>query len=193
MSNSQNPLEEVFHEPTAANAIYETVQRSWKGGAGIILPPDTCNWDACFAFYDRECSVALINEVMYQAVRTHANLLQVASLLTDGVSHDDMKESLHQRLTQKRSQIDENRMLEGSIKLVARMFAMINIDPLPSEVSGKRMLPWTYDSLQDTIHNHFDVAPEMDLDPEYDVIGADFTCHDIERLAGSSGADIQFG
>lgn len=80
---------------------------------------------------------------------------------------------------------DEKKMLDGSLKLATRIFAMISIGPLSSEISAKHSLPWNQGcSFPDAVHEYFSQPPDIEVDPENDVIGSDLTCYSIERMSG---------
>jgi hypothetical protein len=75
-------------------------------------------------------------------------------------------------------------MLDGSLKLATRIFAMISIGPLASEISAKHSLPWTQGTFSDAVHDYFNQPPHIELDSKDDVVSKDLTCHSIERMSG---------
>jgi hypothetical protein len=184
MSNLVTPLSEVLQNPTTPESRAEIVHRFWPDGASASLQPGNLDWDAYFAYYTRQCNAALVDEGKYLAARTHQDLLKIAHLLKHETTEDEVKQKIRQTLTQQRPPDDENKMIDGSIKLATRLFLMVNIGPLPSEVFGTLFLPWTRGSLQDAVHDYFNVAPEMVPVSENDVIRMDLTARNIDRISG---------
>ena len=184
MSTSNGPLDEVLQDPVTPQARMEIVQRLWRGGREASSKPAPFAWDAYFGYYTRECNAALTDEGAHLCSRTHRSLLQVAHLLEDAADEEEIRERLRQTLTTQRTRADEKKMLDGSLKLATRIFAMISIGPLSSEISAKHSLPWTQGTFTDAVHGYFNQPPDIELDPKEDVVSTHLVCHNIERMSG---------
>jgi hypothetical protein len=183
MSMPKSELSEALQDPVTPQARAEIVQHLWRNRTRTLSRHSDLDWDAYFAYYSRECNVALTDQGSHLSARTHRDLLKIAHLLEDEPTEDEIRERLRTTLTAPRCLADKKKMLDGSVKLAARVLAMVNIGPLPSEISGKLSLPWSQGSFQDAVHAYFNDPPEIDLDPKDDVIGTDLTCHTIERVS----------
>jgi hypothetical protein len=184
MTNSRPELSGALQDPVTSQVRFDIVNHLWRSRAGALSRHNEFDWDAYFAYYTRECTAALIDEGSHLSARSHQHLLNIAHLLEDESTEEETRRKLRQTLTTQRCSADEKKMLDGSIKLAARVLAMVSIGPLPSEISGKHSLPWHQGSFQDAVHSYFKDPPEIDLDPKDDIIGTDLTCHTIERVSG---------
>jgi hypothetical protein len=184
MSHHKSSLDEPLHEPITLDARTEIVLRLWRNRTSNTLSFENREWDAYFTYYTRECNLALVDQGIHVSNRTHRDLLTTAHLLEDEQTEDGVRQKLRQSLTQQRLPADEQRMLDGSIKLASRLVLMMNIGSSPSEISGKLALPWTKDSLRETIHDHFNDTTTATTNSNHDVFSTDLTCRNIERIAG---------
>ncbi|CAO2652016.1 Nn.00g002990.m01.CDS01 [Neocucurbitaria sp. VM-36] len=184
MSKLASPLDEVLQNPVAPQARSDVIHLLWRQQSTAPLRTDDCDWDAYFAYYTKECNAALNNGGIYLSARSHHDLSKIAHLLEDEPCEAEVRQKLRQTFTQQRSLADEKDMLDGSIRLAARLLAMIHIGPLPSEVSARLFVPWNQGSLQHAVHSYFSLPPEIDSDSEHDVIGMDLTCRNIDRISG---------
>ncbi|KAF1842936.1 uncharacterized protein K460DRAFT_291120 [Cucurbitaria berberidis CBS 394.84] len=184
MSSPNGPLYEVLQNPVTPQAQAEIVSYLWRDGVTAPSRSVHFDWTAYFAYYTKQCKAALVNEGLYLSARTHHDILTIARLLEDESTEEMIKQKLRQNLTQQRPQAEEDRMLDGSVKLATRLLAMVNIGPLASEISGRYFMNWDQGSLRDAVHRHFNILPEIDPDPKYSVIGTDLTCRNIDRISG---------
>ncbi|KAI4666198.1 uncharacterized protein J4E88_010493 [Alternaria novae-zelandiae] len=184
MATLYGPLDEVLQDAVSSQARAEIVQRLWRGRR--VQSPKIVHfaWDAYFGYYTRECNAALTDEGAHLCSRTHRSLLQVAHLLEDAADEGEIRERLRQTLKTQRTSADEKKMLDGSLKLATRIFAMISIGPLSSEISAKHSLPWDQGTFTDAVHEYFNQPPEIELDPNENVVSADLVCYNIERMSG---------
>lgn len=183
MSNPAGPIDEVLQCPATPQARAEIVHHLWRRRCGPSLRTNDCDWDAYFAYYTRECNAALVNGGIYLSARSHHDLVRIAHLLEEEPCEEEARQKLRNTFTQQRSLADENKMLDGSLRLAARLLAMINVGPLPSEVSGRHFVHWNRGSLQYAVHRHFNIPPENELDLKNDIIGTDLTCRNVARVS----------
>lgn len=184
MSQSNSSLAGALHETATADTRAEIVRHLWKTQTSSPLLFENRDWDAYFSYYARECSAALVDQGKHISIRTHADLLRTTHLLEDEPSEAEVVEKLRQTLTQRWLPTEEQQMLDGSVRLAARLLLMVNIGPLPSEVTAKLTVAWKQGSLQQSIHDHFGDSPAAVADPKYNIIAVDLTCRNIERVAG---------
>lgn len=185
MSHVHSPLRGVLHEHTTSETQAEILRHLWPNTQTAFSQPGSSDWNAYFAYYTEECKAALVGEGEFVAARTHQDLLNIARLVQNGLSENEVKQEICQTLTQQqRSPEDENRMLDGSIRLAARLSIMVNIGPLPSEILATIFLPWTHGSLQDAVHNYFNDVPEADPSSDLDIIRMDLTARNVDNNSG---------
>jgi hypothetical protein len=184
MSHSKRLLDEALHEPVTLDTRADIVLRLWRNQTPNTLSFENRDWDAYFAYYTRECNFALVDQGTHISSRTHEDLVTTAHLLEDEQTEDGVRQKLRQTLTQQRLPADERRMLDGSIRLAARLLLMMNIGLSPSEISGRKAIPWPKGSLQEAVHGHFNALPAAAAVTNNDVVGMDLTCRNIERIAG---------
>lgn len=182
--SQRNHLLGIINKPITREGKTEIVARLWGSQNASNMQFAERDWDAFFAFYARECREALVDQGIHLSVRNHGDLLLTAHLLEDELTKEDIRLKLRRTLTQQRSAVDEQRMLDGSITLAARLSLMIKIGSMPSEVSGRLIVPWTQGSLRDAIYDRFNRLPGVLADPKHDIIESDLTCRNVERIAG---------
>ncbi|KAF2025689.1 hypothetical protein EK21DRAFT_75819 [Setomelanomma holmii] len=180
--SSHRSLQEALQAPVTAQARLEILDRLWPYHASAIEEEDKSDWDAYFAYYTRQCTMALLDEGRQLCARNHEDILRIARLLTTEPTRSSVKTRIQEGLTQRRADEEEMQMLEGSASLATRLLAMIDVGPLPSEVSGRRTLPWCDESLYAAIHTHFDTP--QDPDAEKIALAMDFTARNIVNTAG---------
>jgi hypothetical protein len=181
---SPGPLTEPLHSPVTSEARLEIIRQMWPDSTAItpVQRRNEINWNAYFNFYNRECSLALVEEGQHLYARSHEDLLQIAQLLRTEPTEEEVKFRIRQRFTQHRPIADEEAMLIGSIRLATRIFAMINTGPLlPNMISGHRSIPWSDETLCDAVHAHFE--DDLDSDFENCILGSDLTARNIDRVA----------
>lgn len=180
--NSTTPLREPLQSPATARARMMIIDQLWRNKRPTVSRPTDLSWDAYFAYYTKQCCSALVDEGKHLSARAHDDLLRIAHLLEDEPTQDEVKRKIRQTLTQQRPLDDENSMLDGSIKLAARLHSMVDIGPLDSEVSGRISLLWKKGSLKDTVQAHFYASTNMDHDEA--LIETDLTARNIASISG---------
>jgi hypothetical protein len=108
-------------------------------------------------------------------------VLQVAQLLGTEPARERVKSWMRQQLTQRQSLEEEESMLEGTINLVTRLYAMVNAGPLQNEISSQWSMLWSDGPLDKAIHAHFNEQISSDTDDT--VLTTDFTARNIDRDA----------
>lgn len=179
---AQTPLKEALHLPVTAQTREEILDRLWPYPGTDAEQKTKPDWGAYFAYYHRQCSMALFDEGRQVCVRNHEDVLRITSLLTAGHTRSYVKSKISEGLTQPRTEEEVTRMLDGSVNLAARLLAMIDVGSLPSEISSRRALPWSDESLYAAIHTHFNSSQIQAFDKVS--LGTDFTARNIVKFAG---------
>lgn len=157
----------------------------WPNAKVPTTPHNICNWDAYFEHYTAECHRALhAGRGEHITIRKHADIAAIARELQDGLTKEDIADRLVTLDTQQRDDAIKKRMAEGSLRLVARLLAMVDIGPIsPYHIQGPTPLDWSDDSstIQSTINNYFikSTTPAGAVK-----LSRDFTAVNIERFAG---------
>jgi hypothetical protein len=177
MSGSFN---ESLHKPVTSEAEVEIIRRLWPDSS--TRPHKQCHdWSAYFMFYTRECRTGLGDECRRLCVKNHRDILQVAQLLKDEPTKEALGSELRQSFTPHPAFDDEDNLVDGSIKIAARLFAIVNVRSLPYEISGQLSIPWSDGSLHNAVHDYFNTPP--DSDTENVVLGSETTAPNIDRVA----------
>jgi hypothetical protein len=175
-----SPLIEALHHPVTSEAQVEIVRTLWPGSPAR---PDKeiCDWGAYFRFYTRECSTGLGDECRHLCARTHEDISKLAQLLRNEPSREAIRLKLRQSFTPHPAFDDEGNLMDGSIKIATRLFAMINVGALPYEISGQLSIPWSDGSLENAVHDYFNDPPDGDM--ENIIFGSELTARNIDRVA----------
>jgi hypothetical protein len=182
---SLDPLSDALHLPVMTQARTEFIRQLWPDSFYTLqtMSSSDLNWKAYFNFYTRECNEALVNERQHFCAKTHGDLLLIAQLLQTGTNR--MKVMARTRKIfgkmHNLSSREEERILEGFVKLATRIVAMVSAETLPNEVSGQRSIRWDFCTLQNSVHHHFSQC--VDNDTESATFGTDFTARNISRVA----------
>lgn len=124
----------------------------------------------------------MIDQGKYLATRTRQDILTVAHLLEDEPTEEIVRQKIRKGLKQQRAVDDESRMVDATIRLGARLLLMVDIGSLPAEVSGRLSLPWTQNSLRESLYSYFDKTQETFS--EGLAVGTDLTARNIDRISG---------
>lgn len=173
-------------DPLSDEIRTDVVQALWREHTTLTLSEkEIQGWNTYFQYYTAECREAIeFERGDYTTVRRHEDIVAIA----DHFKNNDHKGKIRQALltldTQKRANDVKAQMAEGSIRLVVRLFAMVDIGPISgSRTQGPTPLPWTDDStdLRTLLAEHF--APSSP-DPGKAKFDEKFTAVNLHRLAG---------
>ncbi|KAF2472351.1 uncharacterized protein BDR25DRAFT_341803 [Lindgomyces ingoldianus] len=155
----------------------------WNRKSTVNLQQNELDWDAYFAYYARECRQALlISQGRYISARTHEDITSTARLIEELNTKDAIKTVLRAKLTKVWPKEQEDEMLEGSIRLAARLLVMLDIGPFPKAFSGRPFLVWDEKSLKDCAQGYFNASSlrdhgDLKLEPL-------FTARNLCRIGG---------
>jgi hypothetical protein len=182
---SLDPLSDALGLPLTTQARTEFIRQLWTEPHYTLRATSSSdlNWNAYFNFYNRECNEALANERQHFCARTHGDLLLIAQLLQTEADKDKVMYRTRTIFGQMHNQTseEEERILEGFVKLATRIVAMISAETLPNEVSGQRSILWNCKTLEEAVYDHFKEG--VDVDTESATLGTDFTARNINRVA----------
>jgi hypothetical protein len=145
-----------------------------------------CPWNAYFRHYTTECRKAIEpNCGEHVTIRTHQDIISVVRQFEKGQTKEMIKRSLMSLDTQQRSDDVKHDMAEGSIRLVARLFLMVDVGA-PSTYKtwgGPRFLPWDDENLdiKTVLANYFVVGSSNTRD---EVFKEEFTAFNLQRFTG---------
>jgi len=182
MPLSQNANE----DPLPTRCKRSIIQALWPcDSTPPVVVPETERWNGYFEYYTTECRKAVeTSRGENVTVRRHEDVVTIARQFETESTKERIKHSLTLLDTRQRNETTKNRMAEGSVRLVMRLFAMVDVGP-PSDnwAWGPPCLSWDNEDLdvKAVLANHFVTSSK---DPENLVFEEDFTAFNLQRLAG---------
>lgn len=131
-------------------------------------------------FYVEECAHALHDGGRHIAIRTHADVVEIAAQLQAGLTRAEIKDLVRTKLTSPRS--NEEEILENSVNLVSSLLLMVNCGTFSFGFSGRTELRWVQGSLRQHVA-HFFAEPPV-LCHERVKLEKSFTGPNLSRIAG---------
>jgi hypothetical protein len=180
-TTSMMALRKPLHDTVSSQVRIEIVRSLWPRPSPKTLHDDQPDMDGYFSFYAKECNRALLDQGQHLSARNHEDLLKAASLLKTKTSKQENRLELRRHLTPGRSSKAEDEMLDGTINLATRLFAMVNNGPLQNKISPQWSIPWSDEPLDKAVHAYFN--DYGDSDSEDNVLQIDFTACNMVRDA----------
>jgi hypothetical protein len=185
---------DVTECPIANEERSDIVNHLWQSNIPIT-PTNVDTWSSYFTFYAEECRVLLRAGGEYAAIKTHWDLVRIARKLdircSKSETHDKIHEILEKRDEERRSaglqpwkKEEKDQIVEGSVRLVVRLFAMVDIGPISkSEIVGPTHLEWSNAalSLDQLLDKHFKKSSSR---PDTTKFGRLFNAFNIKRFTG---------
>ena len=144
-----------------------------------------CPWDAYFRHYTAECRKAIEPDGgKHVTVREHQDIIMIIRQLEAGHTKEMIKRSLASLVTQQRSEESKSHMAEGSVRLVVRLFLMVDVGaPSKYLMWGPTFLPWSDDQVdvKTVLANHFVVSS---TDTGSLTFEEEFTAFNLYRFTG---------
>jgi hypothetical protein len=162
------------------------ISKLWQHHAQASVQ-DSGNWNAFFTYYTDECKSALEDEGDNVTVRKHQDIIEIAIQLGNSYTKKSVCEGLftfYAKRTKKRQEDELRGMIEGSVRLVVRLVAMVDIGPIsPACIQGHTPLDWADEQqdLQTLLRNYF--VPKTSV-AEFSKFGGLFNALNIRRYAG---------
>jgi len=171
--------------PVSKETRDKITQHLWLQRSSTAPDPAQIYWDSYFAYYTAECNLAIQSGGgCYTTIRSHDDIIALASELQAHQSKDEIKQWLRPKLQGPRAQKEADDMLEGSTTLVARLLAMTEIGPRPFMSGVQTALNWTDNtiSLKQLMAIRFkDQSATIQSGFEFE---EEFTAYNLQRLAG---------
>ena len=114
--------------------------------------------ESYFKHFANQSSQALNDRGRHTSARTYGDVIEVAKLLKQPMARDEVAKSLRGNPSFKAKAVDE-KALQGTINLVARLMVMIEVGTVEFGFSGQTNISWTSGTLQDCVAKHFDRPP----------------------------------
>lgn len=133
-----------------------------------------------WSFYVEECAHALHDGGRHIAIRTHADVVEIAAQLQAGLTRAVIKDNIRTKLTSPHR--NEEEILENSINLVSSLLLMIHCGTFSYGFSGRTELQWTQGSLRQHVAHYFSEAPV--LNHERVKLEKNFTGPNLSWIAG---------
>jgi hypothetical protein len=178
------PLDDPLHHNISPATRTEIIHHLWPQHSTSHAQIDDQDWVVYFTFYARQCRHALAYDGSLSSAKTHQDIVSIAKLLGQGASRDEIKQTKGPLSTQSNYPDEENGRFEVSITLAVRLLAMVDIADLPEEFTGRGRLPWAQGSLQNAMHQYFEVDLAPVLDDDDIVLEKIFTAYNITGIAG---------
>lgn len=131
-------------------------------------------------FYIEECKLALHDSGRHIAIRTHADVVEIAAQIQSGLTRAEVKDIIQTKLTSPHNNEDE--ILENSVDLVSSLLVMIHCGTVKFGFSGRTKLQWVHGSLRQHVEHYFAEPPV--LGHERIKLEKNFTGPNLERIAG---------
>ncbi|KAK7959784.1 uncharacterized protein PG986_004638 [Apiospora aurea] len=113
-------------------------------------------------YYSSTCRQALHDGGRHNAVRSHADVIEVVQMLKAGAVREEIRSALRSKLSRKHENEDE--LLENAIDLAASLALMCDFGIAPLGFSGRTELEWTRGSLQAFLADYFNEPPVLSLE-----------------------------
>lgn len=159
---SLDSLDTLIHvSPISIDAKCEILRHLWDLDVYPSQFYDSdCDYDIYFSYYTEQCSDALHDGGRHVSVRKHRDIVDIAAQIKDSLTRDAIKQKLRSKLSVPKP-ANEDRLLDGSINLVARLLLMMELGCLQYGFTGQRQLSWTADSLEEFISEYFDTPRSL--------------------------------
>ncbi|KAJ4369236.1 hypothetical protein N0V83_006321 [Neocucurbitaria cava] len=171
-------------DPIPESIRVEIIKGLWQCNTAGEHPIDIKRWDAFFSYYTAERKKAIAySRGEYTTVRKHQDITAIANKLEGGCTKEEVTQSLLSLDTQQRSKEAKIRMVEGSLRLVARLISMVDIGPLPYCVQGRAPILWSNanSGLNSVLEEYFQKSSTSEQEIKF---GEDFTAFNIQQFAG---------
>lgn len=145
-----DPLSSVTKE-TIANIFWGRNQHDQTTSHDIA--------DTYWQSYRKECERALHDGGRHVLARTHQDILDIATLLLERQSRDDIRQKLRLKLT--KTHANEDELINRAIDLTATLLLMVDCTNVEYEFTGHHQLEWEKGSLEDCVRSYFDARPAL--------------------------------
>ena len=167
----------VYADPQARQEI---TYMFWGKGSEQRTNGPSINLTSFWRYYTRECTYALHDGGRHIALRTHHDVVDVATQLDADLTRTEIKDKLRTKLTSPHN--NEEELLENSINLVSGLLLMMDCGTSSYGFSGRTELVWTQGSLRQHLSEYFGEPPVLGHDGVK--LEKNFTARNLGRIAG---------
>ena len=165
--------------PPGAKTKCDIIRHFW----GLTVRPEELvsreiDFEPYFHNYTLECLSALQAGRKIKVTK-HRDITDIVQLLKVRC-RQRIKDELSSQLPLPKP-VDEDEVLNASVKLAARLFAMSHFGDLPHEHSNQTCVPWTDGLLKDSVIKHFSKAPVLEDRVKLEKA---FNARNLYRIAG---------
>lgn len=176
-------IEDVgIRQEIAADVRRQFLALLWKRRARTKWDENDIDFDALYDSYMRNCKQATLDGGRYLSIKGHQELLWITSWMAGCRTYEEIRSELNKMLPESPdlSQTEKYLKLKGSIRLGARILAMVDTWELPdSHVPS--FVTWDHGTLKDHLKDYFEskkISPSSVIKLE-----AKFTARNLEKIA----------
>lgn len=131
-----------------------------------------------FKYYAQQCDlIGRHANGKYSSVETHRNIMEIAQLLQQPLSREEVRKLMSEFLKPA-----DQKQHESSINLVARLLLMIRVGNVHHECLGGRHIEWEQGDLREFVHNYFATPPSRGHDRIK--LEKSFNALNVQRIGG---------
>ncbi|KAJ5095214.1 hypothetical protein N7532_007505 [Penicillium argentinense] len=120
------------------------------------------NFQSYFQYYIEQCRVASHSHGSHFVIKTHQNIVDIATRIRDGLPRSEVKDFVLQSRGTNDSISDDE--VNSAIDLTVRLLYMLDVGKFQNAYSGRNKLMWISGSAQDFLHQIFTDAISRDDD-----------------------------
>jgi hypothetical protein len=165
----------ILEHPIPLDTQAEIASRFW-GNSGSKLE----HLAPYFQYYTEQCRVIYLSLKSSLPLKTHRDIIEIASDIIAGLSRSKVKENVVKRYTKFDGDVDE--IVDSCIDLTARLVFMLNVGEFRNTFTGRPNLAWSAGPIQDLMReqfpeNHSSLHGNIRLQKGFDV-------YNMVRIAG---------
>ncbi|KAF1933337.1 uncharacterized protein M421DRAFT_415674 [Didymella exigua CBS 183.55] len=131
----------------------------WDQSGTLNQPSHHVIAETYWQFYVKECERALHDGGRHVLVRTHQDILDIAKLVLERKSREDIRQRLRLKLT--KSHDNEDELINRAIDLAATLLLMVDCTNVEYGFNGHHQLEWEEGSLNDCVRLYLDSKPAL--------------------------------
>jgi hypothetical protein len=139
---------EANEYPLHSHCKLSILKAYWPKGVSILVAVTgdrECPWDAYFRHYTTECRNAIDpNRGEHVTVRRHQDIVDIVKQFEENKTREEIIRSLVSADSQRTDEAAKHKRADGSIRVVARLFVMVNMGPSSERWElGSEPRPWS--------------------------------------------------
>jgi hypothetical protein len=160
----------------------DILRRLWPTSSVNGIVEYDLDWQPYFRYYEEQCEAALHEQGKHVLVRTHQDIIDIATKLGQNQSRETIRNDLRLLFTTPGMLPDQEEILDNSVDLAARICFMVNIGACKSIWTQGTRLSWDIPSLTILLRNHFATAQKVnDGSVRFEKV---FTAINMQRIGG---------